>query len=310
MITLNSKALEIAGIDSETPDPEGGRVDKDPIGEPTGILRDARQLIQPFIPPETDKLALEGLKKACEYALSLGCTSVTDAGLDGFGIRAYHSANKKEILKIRVNIMWREVLSKQISTLGLISRFGNEMVRLGPAKLLMDGSLGARTAALYEPYNDDPTTKGLTIMSPEELNEKVNRVHEQGSQVAIHAIGDYGIDLAINAIEEAIKNSPRKDHRHRIEHCELLSSTQIERIRQLGILASMQPNFAGEWSGPDGLYEARLGTRRLRQNNPYRLLLDEDVHMPFGSDGMPFHPLYGIWSAVNHPIKNKSNPFP
>ena len=80
------------------------------------------------------------------------------------------------------------------------------MIRLGPAKLLIDGSLGARTAALYEPYEDDPTTKGLTMMSPEELNEKVKKIHEQGFQVAVHAIGDYGIDLVINAIE-AIDNN-------------------------------------------------------------------------------------------------------
>ncbi|MCW3979707.1 MAG: amidohydrolase family protein, partial [Candidatus Bathyarchaeota archaeon] len=128
-------------------------------------------------------------------------------------------------------------------------------------------------------------------------------VHRQGSQVAVHAIGDYGIEVTINAIEEAIRDSPRKDHRHRIEHCEILSSTQIERIKRLGIIPSMQPNFVGEWSGPDGLYETRLGAKRLRQNNPYRFLLDEDIRVCFGSDGMPFHPLYGIWSAVNHPVR-------
>jgi predicted amidohydrolase YtcJ len=142
------------------------------------------------------------------------------------------------------------------------------------------------------------------MMPPEELTEKVKKIHNKGIQVAVHAIGDYAIDLVINSIEEAIRNSPRKDHRHRIEHCELLSSTQIERIQRLGIIASMQPNFVGEWSGRDGLYETRLGKKRLRQNNPYRFLLDEDVVISFGSDGMPFHPLYGIWSAVNHPVKN------
>ena len=304
MITLNSKALDIAGITKDTPDPPGGQVDKGQDGEPTGVLRDARQLIQPFIPPETQELALEGLDIACSHALSLGCTSIQDAGLDDFGVKAYQAAFEKGILKVRVNIMWREGLLKSMEGIDLRVGSGNGMVRLGPAKMLMDGSLGARTAALYEPYEDDPTTKGLTMMSPEELNEKVNKFHEQGFQVAVHAIGDYGIDLVINAIEGALKRSPRKDHRHRIEHCEILSSSQIERIKQLGIVASMQPNFAGEWSGPDGLYEARLGKRRLRQNNPYRFLLDEDIPVAFGSDGMPFHPLYGIWSAVNHPVKN------
>jgi hypothetical protein len=304
MITLNSRAMEIAGITKDTPNPQGGQVDKSPDGEPTGVLRDAEQLITPFIPPETAEIALEGLKLANEHALSLGCTGVHDAGLSEFGIMVYQTALEEGILKVRVNLMWRGDLAESIGVVGLQSGFGNEMLRLGPAKILMDGSLGARTAALYEPYEDDPSTKGLTLMTEEELNEQVRMIHDQGSQLAIHAIGDYGIDLVINAIEAALRSSPRKDHRHRIEHCELLSTDQIERISRLGIVASMQPNFVGEWSGPDSLYEARLGKRRLRQNNPFRALLDEGIRVPFGSDGMPFHPLYGIHSAVNHYIKD------
>ncbi len=304
MITLNSKAMEVAGITKDTPNPHRGKVDKNPDGEPTGVLRDAGQLINPFIPKETAELALEGIKLANEHALSLGCTGIHDAGLSDFGIMAYQTALKEGILKVRVNLMWRGDLTESIGAVGLQSGFGNQMLRLGPAKIVMDGSLGARTAALYEAYEDDPSTKGLTLMSEEELNEQVRMIHDQGSQLAIHAIGDYGIDLVINAIEAALKRSPRKDHRHRIEHCELLSTDQIERIRRLGIVASMQPNFVGEWSGPESLYEARLGKRRLRQNNPFRALLDEGIRVPFGSDGMPFHPLYGIHSAVNHYIKN------
>ncbi len=304
MITLNSKAMEIAGITKDTPNPPGGQVDKSQDGEPTGVLRDAGQLISPFIPEETTELALEGLKLANERALSLGCTGIHDAWIDEFGIKTYQTALKEGILKVRVNIMWRGDLAESIRAVGLQSGFGNEMLRLGPAKILMDGSLGARTAALYEPYEDDPSTKGFTMMAEEELNEQVRKIHDQGSQLAIHAIGDYGIDLVINAIEAALRSSPRKDHRHRIEHCELLSTDQIERISRLGIVASMQPNFVGEWSGPDSLYATRLGKRRLRQNNPFRALLDEGIRVPFGSDGMPFHPLYGIHSAVNHYIKD------
>lgn len=303
MKTLNSRAMEIAGITKDTPNPQGGQVDKSPDGEPTGVLRDAGQLISPFIPEETAELAREGLKLANERALSLGCTGIHEAGLDEFGIMAYQTALEEGMLNVRVNVMWRGELAGYVGAVGLQSGFGSEMLRLGPAKLLLDGSLGARTAALYEPYEDDPSTKGLTLMTEEELNEKVRMIHDQGSQLAIHAIGDYGIDLVINAIEAALKSSPRKDHRHRIEHCELLSTDQIERISRLGIVASMQPNFVGEWSGPDSLYEARLGKRRLRQNNPFRALLDEGIRVPFGSDGMPFHPLYGIHSAVNHYIK-------
>ncbi len=303
MVALNTRALEIAGITKETPNPPGGQVDKTPEGEPTGVLRDAGHLIWVHVPPTSDETRLEGLRRACDRALSLGCTGVHDAGLRGEEIRAYQTALERGYLKVRAYLMWNSSLSEPMESLGLRTGFGGNMIKLGSAKLLIDGSMGARTAYLFEPYEDDPSTRGLLMMPEEELRERVKRVHSQGSQVAVHAIGDYAIEVVINAIEEAIRESPRKDHRHRIEHCELLSSQQIERMRQLGIIASMQPNFVGEWSGPDGLYEARIGKRRLKQNNPYRALLDEGVRVPFGSDGMPFHPLYGIWSAVNHPVR-------
>ena len=235
--------MEIIGITKDTPNPQGGTVDKRPDGEPTGVLRDAGQLVTPFIPQETAELALEGLKLTNEHALSLGCTGIHDAGLDEFGVRAYQTALNEGILKIRVNLMWRGDLAESIGAVGLQSGFGNQMLRLGPAKILIDGSLGARTASLYEPYEDDPSTKGFTMMTEEELNEQVRTIHNQGSQLAIQAIGDNGIDLVINAIEAALRSSPRKDHRHRIEHCELLSTDQIERIKRLGIVASMPAQF-------------------------------------------------------------------
>ena len=304
LITLNSKALEMAGITRETPDPPGGLIHRGDEGELTGVLRDARQLVMEVIPPITEEVWLEGLKLACDHALSLGCTSVQEAGLDALSFRVYQSALEQGLLKVRAYLMIRGDPSiKGATELGLRTGFGNEMLRLGSAKMLIDGSLGARTAALFEPYADDPSTKGLLLMEPEELTEKVKAAHRHGMQVAVHAIGDRGIEHAINAVAEALREAPRKDHRHRIEHCEVLTPGQIERIRELGIIASMQPNFVGEWSGPEGLYEARLGAKRLRQNNPYRLLLDEDIRVAFGSDCMPFNPLYGLWSAVNHPIR-------
>lgn len=303
LVTLNTKALKLAEITRKTPNPPGGQVDKGLDGEPTGILRDARQLVEKVMPPASDEVALEGLKRACERALSLGCTGVHDAGLDAFGMGAYQSALQRGILKVRAYLMTNDTITGHAQQLGVRTGFGSEMLKLGSAKLLIDGSMGARTAAMFEPYSDDPTTKGLLLMKPEDLNRAVKVVHDGGSQAAIHAIGDRGIELAIDAIEDAIRQTPRKNHRHRIEHCEILTSAQIERLRQLGIIASMQPNFVGEWSWPGGLYEARIGKKRLKQNNPYRLLLDEGVRVAFGSDCMPFHPLYGLWSAVNHPVR-------
>ena len=303
LVSINSQALEIAGITKDTPDPQGGKIDRTPEGEPTGVLKDASQLVRRYVPQVDDATYVEGLKMASEHALSLGCTSIQEAGIGALQMRAYQTALEKGYLKVRAYLMWTERNIEAVEALGLRTNFGNEMIRLGSAKMIEDGSLGARTAALFEPYEDDPTTKGIVMIPEDELIERVKAVHRTGSQVAIHAIGDYAIETTINAIEAALRDSPRKDHRHRIEHCEILTSNQIERIKQLGILPSVQPNFVGEWSDPDGLYETRIGKKRLRQNNPYRYLLDEGIKLAFGSDGMPFNPIYGIWSAVNHWIK-------
>jgi predicted amidohydrolase YtcJ len=124
-----------------------------------------------------------------------------------------------------------------------------------------------------------------------------------GGEIAIHAIGDKAINEAINRIDEALKIKQRPDHRYRIEHYEYPTDEDIQRTKELEIIVSMQPNFVGEWAWPGGMYDTRVGKKRLERCNPYRKLLDLGLHIPFGSDGMPFHPLYGIWSAVNHPIK-------
>ena len=140
-------------------------------------------------------------------------------------------------------------------------------------------------------------------MEPDEMKRTVWDAHRNECQVAIHAIGDRAIEYAINCIQDSLQKLPKKDHRHRIEHCEVLTTQQIERLKELSIIPSMQPNFVGEWSGPESMYESRLGTRRDRTTNPYRALLDEGIIIAFGSDGMPFKPIYGIWSAVYHPFK-------
>jgi predicted amidohydrolase YtcJ len=172
----------------------------------------------------------------------------------------------------------------------------------------MDGSMGARTAVFSEPYADETSTYGIFAVSPDILKERVIRAHKQGMQVAIHAIGDKAIEVALDAIEAAIEKEPRKDHRHRIEHCEILTKEQLARIKQLGLVPAMQPNFVGEWGQPGGMYEQRLGLKRLKFCNPYRKLLDEGVKVAFGSDcgycpPWPFNPIYGVWAAINHPIK-------
>jgi predicted amidohydrolase YtcJ len=206
---------------------------------------------------------------------------------------------------------YTEELIDALGTLGICTGFGDEFYRIGAVKIFIDGSMGARTAVLAEPYMDDPYTSGLFTLSSEELKKRVMKAHGYGMQITIHAIGDGGINEALDAYEEAIKKDGRVDHRHRIEHCEILNEEQIQRIKRLGIIPSMQPNFVGEWGWPGGMYDQRLGPARLKMSNPYRRLLDEGIRVAFGSDcgycpPWPMNPLYGLWAAMRHPIKGSS----
>ena len=303
LVSVNTRAMELAGINRDTPNPDGGTIDRDEDGNPVGILRDCRDLVWRVIPPTKTETMVEGLRVASDRALSLGCTGIHDAGLGPQEITAYQTAHDSGSLRVRANVMLRTETPEAAMRLGIRTGFGDDMLRIGPVKLLIDGSLGAHTAALFEPYEDDPSTTGLLLEDPSVITEKTSAAHSHGFQVAIHAIGDRAVEHVIDSIQEAIRREPRKNHRHRIEHCELLSAHQIERIRELGIVPAMQPNFIGEWSGPGSMYRQRLGERRDRASNPYRALLEEGVLVAFGSDGMPFNPIYGIWSAVNHPIR-------
>jgi predicted amidohydrolase YtcJ len=303
LLTLNSNAMKKAGITSETNDPPGGKIDKSENGEPTGILRDCAHLIEHMLPePDIDTM-VDGLKVASERALRLGCTSISDAGVGTKEVKAYQTALRNGYLKVRASLMLGPEVRDSLYVTGIETGFGDRMLQIGPIKLFMDGSLGAHTAALFEPYQDDADNKGLLLTEPDEIKKIVWDVHRNKCQAAVHAIGDRAIEYAITAIQEALQRKPEKNHRHRIEHCEVLTPQQVERLKELAIIPAMQPNFVAEWSGTGSMYESRLGSKRDRTTNPYRALIDEEVVVAFGSDGMPFDPIYGVWSAVNHPFK-------
>jgi predicted amidohydrolase YtcJ len=272
MIILNSRALEACDISKDTPNPEGGVIDKDDQGEPTGVLRDARSLVTRVIPPPSYDELRQGLRDAAKLAHSLGVTTVHDASRpDESGAHMstapYVDARKEGDLRVRAHVMTG--YPREMS--------GDQWLSFGTLKIGVDGSMGAQTALLYDPYENDPL-------------------------IAIHAIGDLAITESLNRIEEVLAKEPRDDHRYRIEHYEYPIDEDIDRTVKMGVVASMQPNFVGEWGWPGGMYDIRLGEERLARSNPYRRLLDLGIRIPFGSDGMPFHAQYGVWSAVNHPI--------
>jgi predicted amidohydrolase YtcJ len=195
--------------------------------------------------------------------------------------------------------MLRDPLMPALIDGGFRTGFGDPWLRLGAIKVFADGSLGAYTAALDAPYAGRPGERGMLVHSPRELREILEAAHRAGFQTATHAIGDAAIRLVVETLEAVQDSLPRKDPRHRIEHYELPDDEVLRRTKSAGIVASCQPNFVGQWSGPGDVYETRLGAARTVTNNPYRTILRRRVPLCFGSDGMPYSPLYGVHWAVN-----------
>jgi predicted amidohydrolase YtcJ len=297
---VNTKGLEAAGVPDNNPGME-----KDPsTGEPTGLLRwGAKSFVAKCLTPGTKEM-MNGLKLAVNEALKYGVTTVNEFVAN---IPFYQEAEKSGTLLVRVYMgMGEDVFSGMrggdLNSPMKFPESGSDLLTLGPVKMFADGSIGARTAALFEPYCDDASTSGQLAAAPEKLRERISKVHKADTQVAVHAIGDRGINTLLDAFESILDEYPRSDHRHRIEHAEILNDELMDRSRDLGLVLSMQPNFIGEWGGPGELYEKRLGSR-YRTVNPLRAILDRHIPVAFGSDCMPFGPMYGIWSAVNNPIQ-------
>jgi predicted amidohydrolase YtcJ len=302
MSSVNSRAVETLGIDRKTPD-----VEANSSGELTGILLEtAVSMVRRATEPDRRK-KMKGLLLAIKKAHSLGVTSVQDNG-EASHFATYREAEESGRLGVRV---WFNTPSSELESrlrLAIPTGIGSPFLKLGGVKVFCDGALGARTAALSEPFSDDRGNKGVFVHARDDLDRIVAGANEAGLQLAVHAIGDAGIGVAIDSISSALAKFPRKDHRHRIEHLELPSREHIARMRRLKMIASMQPNFVGEWGGTDGMYISRLGKARASRNNPFSEVLKAKVRLVFGSDCMPFSPLYGIHSAVNAPYPSQRIP--
>ncbi len=290
---VNSKALELLDLDKKNTDVDFDR----------GLLKEsAVGLVRTATRPDQDKRG-RGLGLAMKMAHSLGVTSVNDNG-DTADFEIYAAAEARGKLGVRV---WFNTPSRDLDSrirLGLRTGFGSERLKFGGVKIFCDGALGARTAALSEPYADDSDNRGMLVHERAELEEIVSDANDAGMQVAIHAIGDVGIGEAISSLARASEQRPSriaKNLRHRIEHLELPSRAHLREMRRLGLTASMQPNFVGEWGGASGMYESRIGAQRTDACNPFHEVLKSKVKLVFGSDCMPFSPVYGIHSAVNAP---------
>lgn len=286
MAVVNSAAL--ATLSSSTRQ----RAERDAAGRPTGLLREEAadavwEELKPTLPG-----VVEGIRTMTAEAHRLGITAIHDT-VNRREIQAYLRLYEAGELPLRVNLMPRVEDLSSLTAEEAVS--GADRLRHGPAKVFLDGTLGSRTAALSQPFADAVENEG-TLMGPGELARIVRRATRGGYQLALHAIGDRAIDLALQGL--ARTPGGRRD---RIEHFELPTEEHLHAAKRLGVVASMQPNFVGQWGLSGGMYEQRLGSPRVRGNNPFRLIWDEGIPLVFGSDHMPFSPLYGVHWAVNAP---------
>jgi len=295
----NSLALERAGIGPGTPDPPGGTIDRSADGMPTGVLREAAlQLVRAALPEPTVDDLVAALEEAGTLFLRFGVTSVQEAGIRrAEEFLAYQRLARDRRLPVRSTLMILiDPLLEPCRALGLRTGFGDSWLRIGPAKLFLDGSIGGRTARMSEPYLDRDTL-GLWMDDPEVMKRKIVEAHCAGFQCCAHAIGDAAIELLLDAFEEALRVQPRPDHRHRIEHCSILRPDLIDRIARLGAVPIPGTTFLHDFRA---VYLSGLGLERLRYAYALRTFLDRGIVAAASSDTPVCSPnaLLGIQTMV------------
>ena len=321
----NSAALQAVGITRDTPDPQGGKIDRDTEGNATGIIRETAQaLIDRHIPPPDADRRLKGDTLALADAASHGITSVQDNS-DWEDFLVYEKLERENKLPVRVS-EWLP-FDAPVDLLNEHRAYhdpADRMLHTTMLKGFMDGSLGSRTAALNAPYSDDPANSGIPRYDQQKLNQMAIERAQAGFQMGFHAIGDRAVSMALDAFaaaEASIRSQPAipaqrpqgnrpfhselrrattigfQDHRYRIEHSQVVDAAGFARYKQLGVIASMQPNHLltdMNWA------EQRLGPERVKGSYAWKSFLNAGVPLAFGTDYPvePVTPFRGVYAAV------------
>ncbi len=293
----NSMALEIAGIDRDTPDPVGGKILRDSNGNATGILVDkAMGLVSQHVPePDADEIR-QTYRDANAELLTYGLTSIHDAGISLQHAEILMSMADDRELDIRIAAMLAGAGENLDGFGDPLTEYGNDHLDIAMVKLFSDGALGSRGAAMIEPYSDDAENRGLPFWTQDELNAMVAKANTRGFQVGVHAIGDYGNRMVIDAFDYSQGGKP-SPLRNRIEHTQIVSLDDIPRIAELGLIASMQPVHA---TSDMNMAEDRIGPERIKGGYAWRRMLEAGIVISSGSDfpvELP-NPFHGLYAAV------------
>jgi predicted amidohydrolase YtcJ len=316
MSVVNSRVLATVGIETARV-PEGGVVERDPSGAPTGLLQEqAQSLVRDLVYPYPVDDVADAIGRATEHYLREGITACQEAGVGGglvgrspLEVAAYQKARADGRLRVRVTLMVAAESLHDLDhasadgdgfglDLGIRTGLGDDWLRIGPVKVFADGSLIGRTAAMFDDFANDPGNRGYFQTSVERLRQIITRAHRAGWQVATHAIGDRAVATVLDLYEKALGAWPRADHRHRIEHCGVTRPEDVRRLAALGVIPVPQGRFVSEIG--DGMLDA-LGPERARWCYRQKSFLDAGLTLPGSSDRPVVRgaPLLGIHDMVN-----------
>ena len=296
---LNSKALEVGGFNAETPDPPGGRFGRDEeAGDLNGVVyeRAIDPITHGHLPAVTPEIRRQGLRRICKMLSQAGLTSVHDAMVSSDELITYQEGRDSGDLTIRAYLLMFHNHFPALRDAGIRTGFGDEYLRLGGIKMVADGAIAARTAYLSEPYVGSTCDHGILAMTADEIESQVMEMHQAGYQVCIHANGDATIDAVLTAYEKAQAMFPRKDPRHRIEHCTLVNPDLLRRMKALGCIATPFCTYVYYHGEKMAFY----GDHRLEWMFAQRSFLDHGIIATGATDYPPgpFEPLLGIQSCV------------
>jgi predicted amidohydrolase YtcJ len=321
---LNSAALRAAGVERDTPEPSNGKIIRDKkSGEPTGLILGARQIVNRLVEQRRfdDEDRLWSLRKMQKAYSAAGLTSVIDRAQRPEGLRAYQrlwAAGEMQVrTTITIRLMGQEPLEKlreQILWMGTMTGFGDDFMRLGALKVVIDGGILIGTAYLRTPYGQntevygysDPDYRGVLRVPREKLFSIVNLAHELGWQMSAHTTGGGSTDLLLEAYEAADSVKPIRERRFTLIHSNFHTADSIAKAKRLGVVVDLQP----AWYHFDGPALSKvLGPERLKTFQPYKSLLDAGLVVAGGSDHMikfdsrtainPYHPFYGMWMVIS-----------
>ncbi len=306
----NSRALELAGVTRSTPDPIGGRIDRDENGDATGLLYErAGNLVRHLVPQPGVSQMVDGLEWAAKQMLKTGVTSLHDTGNPIGGFSAYQTAARQGKFPIRAYVArtFMSLLEKE-SPLDIVpkyaesemrSGFGGDDIKVGILKIGADGSIQGHSGALTQPYYDRPDECGILIMPQEQLNVLVDQGNRADFQVGIHGNGDAAIDAILDAYEYTLERYPKRDHRFRIEHCQAVREDQLDRMAEMGVLASFFNLHVYHWG--DRHRDLFLGPERGPRISPLKSALDRGIKFGGHSDWFvtPVDPMLNVHTAAN-----------